>query len=128
MIYKDIELNCNEEELNAFIVSVSNKITYEIRDFAEKFNNIEIENPTNDTTAKYIVITRESTQSYLTHDPKQQGFIAITDENAAIIFEQYKQDIIDNMIFTKFAVTEADKQEQRIAELEAAMAAMMGGM
>lgn len=125
MIYKDIELSCTQEELDNFIANIN--ITSEVRGFSELYNSAKMENPTNDLNAKYVIVTNGNAQHILTHDPQKQGFVAITDLNETEVIESYKQQIIDNMIFSKFAVTEEDKQEQRIAELEAAIASIVGG-
>lgn len=125
MIYKNKELKCTEAELNDFIASIN--ISYELRDFTQPYNNVQLKNQTDQDNAKYCIFSIEGNESLLKHVPFVQGFVAITEENAVEIIEEYKQRVIDNRVFSKFAVTEADKQEQRIAELEAAIASIVGG-
>ena len=116
MQYKGIELSCTQEELDAFVAGI--QLHTEIRDFSQKFNGVTIENPTENTNAKYYILKVQETLFLQTHSPFDSGFIAITDTNAAAVIEAHKQSIIDNMVIGQFAIKPEDVANERIAQLE----------
>lgn len=115
MIYKNIELNCTQEELDNFIVDI--KIESKVCGFDEKYNNVNIENPTGDNTAKYYILSINGKPTYLQpHLPFEQGFVAITEENAQSIISIHKQQIIDDMIIAKFSSANVSEQQPTTLE------------
>lgn len=110
MNYKGIELSCTQQELDDFITTI--KIESKICDFEEKYNNVTIENPTGITGAKYYILDINGTVFLQNHSPFEQGFVAITEENAQSIIDTQKQQIIDNMIIAKFSIQNTVEQQK----------------
>lgn len=103
MIYKNIELKCNEQELQQFIDSIN--IEYEFRDFSQPFNNIDIKNETGIEKAQYYVLKINDLVIIQPFSPYKGKFVPVSEEDV----KKQKEEIIDNMIFSKFKVTEEDK-------------------
>lgn len=116
MIYKGTELICTQEELNAFVSGL--QITSRVCDFSEPYNGVMIENPTNNSEAKYYIIESEGRVILQPHDPFQAGFAAITDANVAETINRHKDSLVDAMVLSVFAV----KPEDKIKQLEQQLA------
>ncbi|QRG68613.1 hypothetical protein [Brevibacillus choshinensis] len=112
MQYKGVEVSCTQETLDDFLANLP--VSIEVRDFTEKYNGVQIENPTGVENAKYYVLRVGGAAFLQNHDPFEPGFAPITDTNAAALIQRHKDDLVDQIIFSQFAVKPADK----IKELE----------
>ncbi|KZE55704.1 hypothetical protein AV540_26205 [Brevibacillus parabrevis] len=112
MFYKGMELTCTQEELDKYVESIA--VERAAYDFSEKYNGVEIENPTGNPNAKYYVLTVGGKTYLQNHNPFQPGFGAITSDNLGEIMARHEEVMLDGIIFETFAVRPSDK----IAQLE----------
>ncbi len=115
MIYKNVELKCTQEELDAFKANIP--ISYELRGFHQTYNGVLIENPTGDPNAKYYVLTVGGRTFLQNHAPFVAGFVPITEENAQAIIDEHIAVLVDQIIFAEFAATPEDKVQQLQAQI-----------
>ncbi|QRG65234.1 hypothetical protein [Brevibacillus choshinensis] len=106
MNYKGVVLTCTQEILDDFLANLP--VSIEVREFSEKYNGVQIENPTGVVEAKYYVLRVGGATFLQNHDPFEPGFAPILDANAAAIIQRHKEDLVDQIVLTQFAVKPAD--------------------
>lgn len=102
MEYKGRELSCTEEELQQFINELI--VMQQVYKFTDKFNGQFIDNPTGDDNARYYVLQVGDRTFLQPHAPFEMGIVPITDENSVEYIERHVDELIDTIIFEKFAV------------------------
>ena len=103
MLYKNIELNCTEEELKTFIDEI--EIKYEVRGFNEPYNGVVVENETGDNEAKYYILDINGRRFLQPHHPFKDGFVAIKDTEESTIsgvIQEHVSAVIDELVIEKF--------------------------
>jgi len=99
-IIQDNELNCSVEEFESYyngLTIVEPSVTLTKHSFNEKYNNITIENPTNDGTC-YYTLEMESRVYLQAHAPYVGGLVGITDINYTAISNGHKTQVIEEYI------------------------------
>ena len=95
-IKKEHDLKCTQKEFESYLAKVEDMkfdISYNFYPFTEKYNGVEIKNPTGDPNALYYVLKINGVTYLQNHAPYESGFVPITEEN--------KDEIIQNHINRK---------------------------